>query len=68
MRMWVRSSDSFSGLGSGVAVAVIVAKVTDAAPIRLLAQELPYASGAAIKRKKNFLERKFNVYILTERL
>ena len=37
-------------LGSGVAMAV--AQATAAAPIQPLAQELPYATGTAIKRKK----------------
>ena len=37
-------------LGSGVAVAV--ARLAAAAPIQLLAQKLPYAAGAAVKRKK----------------
>ena len=36
-------------LGSGIAVAV--AQVTAAARIQPLAQELPYATGAALKRK-----------------
>ena len=36
--------------GSGVAAAVV--QVTAAAWIQSLAQELPYATGAAIKKKK----------------
>ena len=33
-------------------IAVAVHRPAAAAPIRLLAQELPYATGAAIKKKK----------------
>ena len=44
-------------LSSGVAVAVVSYSAA-AAPIRPLAQEIPYAAGAVVKRKKkinNFL-------------
>ena len=37
----------------GYSVAVAVAEIAAAPPIQLLAQELPCAAGAAIKRKKN---------------
>ena len=40
-------------IGSGVAVAVVQASAV--APVQPLAQELPYAKGAAVKRKKKFV-------------
>ena len=40
-------------LGSGLAMAV--GRLVAAAPIRPLARELPYAVGAALKRKKKKL-------------
>ena len=43
-------------LGSSTAVAVVY--IAAAAPIRLLAQELPYAADVAIKRKKKKRKRK----------
>ena len=50
-------------LRSGVAVAA--AGLAAAAPIRHLAWELPYAAGAALKKKKKRKERK-QLHILKE--
>ena len=48
-KLWRRSQ---MWLGSGVAMAVVLASA--AALIHPLAQELPYASGVALKRRKNY--------------
>ena len=37
----------------GCSVAIAVVQATTAAPVQSLAQELPYATGADVKRKKN---------------
>ena len=66
MRMWVQSLASLSGLRIcccymlwyssqmrfGSSIAVAVAWVSGAVSIRLLAQELPYAAGTAVKKNK----------------
>ena len=39
-------------MGLGYSVAMAVAQAAAATPIQPLAQELPYAAGAAIKKKK----------------
>ena len=41
-----------SQMGLGYSVAMAVAQAAAATPIQPLAQELPYAAGAAIKKKK----------------
>ena len=50
-QMWLRSS-----------VAMAVAQASAAAQIRPLAQELPYAPGAAIKRKKERKKKSFIIH------
>ena len=71
VRMRVQSLASFSGLriwrccklshrsqmGFGWVLLWLWCRPAGAAPIQLLAQELPYAAGAAIKRKKKELEK-----------
>ena len=66
MRMWVRTLVLLSGSGSGIAVSCGVGhrfgldpaflwlwcRPTAVAPIGLLAWELPYAMGAALKKKE----------------
>ena len=42
--------------GSGIAVAAVQASA--AAPIQLLAQEFPYAAGAAVKKNKTKKKKK----------
>ena len=48
-------------LGSSIAVTVAVAETSAEALIRPLAQELPYASGVDIKRKK----KDTKLYVIT---
>ena len=63
MRMWVQSLTSFSGLriwhghighrcSLDLALLWLWRRLPAAAPVQPLAQELPYAAGAALKRKK----------------
>ena len=52
-KLWCRSPMQ---LGSRTAVAVV--KATAVAPIHLLAQELPYAMGAAVKNKTQKIKNK----------
>ena len=48
----LQGAGSIPGLTSGSSVAATVAEVTAAAQIQFLAQELPYAMSAAIKKEK----------------